>query len=115
MSLTKDEAERASSIFFDAELVPLGKALQAAGAQLADVVPRRVADSHYTSAPAFGKADFALPAHGDAETLRAALLAQWADAPELQPLAGKVAQLFEQIGVEIEQSSELSPFVYVMF
>ena len=67
---------------------------------------------HY---PAFGKPDFALPAFGDAEALRAALLAQWADTPDLHPLAGKLAQLFEQIGVEIEQSSELSPFVYVMF
>ena len=115
MSLTRDEAERASATFFDAELAPLGRALQAAGAQLADVAPHRAADSHYTPAPAFGKADFALPAVGDAETLRAALFAQWADTPDLQPLADKVAQLFEQIGVEIEQSSEVSPFVYVMF
>lgn len=93
----------------------MGRALQAAGAQLADLAPRRAADNHYTPAPAFGKADFALPAVGDAETLRAALLAQWADTPDLHPLAGKLAQLFEQIGVEVEQPSELSPFVYAMF
>lgn len=115
MSSTREAAERAAADFHDQVLVPLGRDLQAAGAQLADVAPRRWAATFYQAVPAFGKASFDLGAGGDPETLRASLLRQWNDEPALHPLAEKVAELSAKLGSGIELSSEVSAFVYVMF
>jgi hypothetical protein len=107
--------ESAALQLFDEVLVPLAAQLRAADTSLADVAPRRAAESFYEPVRAFARADFEIVAGGDPETLRAALLQQWKDEPALHPLAEHLARLSGEIGVEREQSAEVSPFLYVMF
>ncbi len=115
MSSTREAAERAAAEFHDRVLVPLGRELQRAGDRLADVAPLRTAESFYQNVPAFGKADFDLRVGGDPETLRASLLRQWKDEPRLHPFAEKVAEFSASLGSDLDLSSEVSAFVYVMF
>jgi len=107
--------ERAAAQLFDEVLAPLAAQLREANASLADVAPRREAESFYEPVRAFARADFEIAAGGDPETLRAALLQEWRNEPALHALAGHLARLSNEIGVEREQSAEVSPFLYVMF
>jgi len=115
MSSTNRKAERAARDFFDEVLCPLGHKLRESGIVLADVGSSRTAHSFYEPVLPFGKKDFELATGGDPENLGASLLRQWRDEPALHPLAGKLAELAKKIGSEVEQSGEVSPFVYVMF
>jgi len=107
--------ESAAAQLFDEVLVPLAERLREAHASLADVAPRRVAESFYEPVPSFTRADFEIAPGGDPEALRAALLHEWRNEPALHALAGHLARLSGEIGVEREQSAEVSPFLYVMF
>ena len=108
-------AEAAAARLFDEVFVPLAEQLREHGVSPADVMARRTAESFYEPVPAFTRADFDIPAGGGSEALRAALLRQWRNEPELHALAEHVARLSGEIGVEREQSAEVSPFLYVMF
>ena len=115
MSSTREAAEAAAAEFYDRVLAPLGRQLQAEGAALADVAPRRSAESFYEAEAPFGKAEFELAAGAESAVLLASLLAQWRNEPALHPLAEKVVALSAKVGADVELSSEVSAFVYVMF
>ena len=108
-------AEVAAARFFDEALASLGARLRQAGVALADVAPRRQAETYYQSVPAFARADFEIKSGGDPETLRLALLEQWKNEPALRSLAEGLAALSSDVGADLEQSAEVSPFLYVMF
>ena len=105
----------AAARLFDEVLAPLAARLREAGAVLADVAPRRAADSYFEPVSRFTRADFEIVSGGDPETLRLALLQQWKAEPSLHDLVEGLVRLAGEVDVEREQSAEVSPFLYVMF
>jgi hypothetical protein len=115
MSSIDERNDARAARFYDEVIVPLGAALRQQGVVLADVEPARASASYYTPVAPFAKADFESAIGAEGEALAAALVAVWAGRPFLHALARQLATLSADLEPPPTQTSDVSPFVYVMF
>ena len=78
---------------------------------------RSARGTFYVDVPPVAKADFELRVGCSSAEVRESLLQQWRALPALHPLAEALATFADTLPKpdESAQSTELSPFVYVMF
>jgi hypothetical protein len=109
MSSTEEAKLRA---FFREKLVPAAIKLRERGVELFPVGPDPDAESWWEPGPTEEEFVELAP-----EEIEAALVARWqaADLPELVALAEPLMKLARELEVTEEPSSEVSPFVYVMY
>ena len=115
MSSIDERNEARAAALFDEVLLPLGRELRQQGVVLADVAPRRAADSYYTPVAPFSNADFEATIGGEGDELANALIKVWAGRPFLHALARQLADLGGTLEPPPLQTADVSPFVYVMF
>ncbi len=115
MSSIDDRNEERAARFFDEVILPLAAAVRQQGQVLAYVAPRRSAASYYRPVAPLGKADFELRGVADGEALVEALVNVWSGRPFLHALARELAALSATFEPQPPQTSDVSPFVYVMF
>lgn len=98
--------------FFREQLAPAAAALRERGVELFPMGPDPSAESWWEPAPA--DPEFV---ELDAEAIAPALAERWRaqDLPELAALAESLMELARELEVDEEPSSEVSPFVYVMY
>ncbi len=114
MSSTEDLAasEAALRAFFRDRLVPAAAALRARGVELFPLSPDAGADSYWET-PAEGDEFEEL----DPDAIASALDARWESLglDELRALVEPLMALARELEVTEEPTSEVSPFVYVMY
>jgi hypothetical protein len=114
MSSTDDRAasEAALRAFFRDRLVPAAEALRARGVELFPLSSDAGADSYWET-PAAGDEFEEL----DPDAIARALEARWQglDLAELRDLVEPLMALARELEVTEEPTSEVSPFVYVMY
>ena len=98
--------------FFRAKLVPAAKKLRERGVNLFPTGPDPDAESWWEPGPSEDELVELTP-----EEIEAALAARWqaAGLPELVALAGPLMELARELEITEEPSSEVSPFIYVMY
>ena len=109
MSSTDEDKLRT---FFREKLVPAAMKLRERGVDLFPTGPDPDAESWWEPGPTEEEFVELSP-----EQVEAALAARWlaADLPELAALAGPLMELARELEITEEPSSEVSPFVYVMY
>ena len=114
MSSTEDRerSEAALRAFFRDELAPAAEALRARGEELFPLRPDASMDSYWET-PAEGD-DFE---ELDPDAIAAALSARWESLglDELKALVEPLMRIARELEVTEEPTSEVSPFVYVMY
>ena len=99
--------------FYRDHLVPVAERLRARGVSLFPVGPEPEADTWYRPGPS-GEAEFVEIEIDDCERLIRELW-EARGLPEIAELAGPLMELSRELEQTEEQSSEVSPFVYVMY
>ncbi|MCU0609736.1 MAG: hypothetical protein MUF22_08235 [Chitinispirillaceae bacterium] len=98
------------ALFFAEEIIPAVRKLNARRVEFVEISLEDDSASWYrpfTAQPCLERLD------GKALAVR--LQELWHDVPELVALTTKLAQLAETQKARVEQSAEVSPFIYVMF
>jgi hypothetical protein len=98
--------------FFREKLAPVAQKLRERGVDLFPMGPDPDSESWWEPGPTEEPFVELAP-----EEVEAALAARWqaADLPELVALAGPLMELARELEITEEPSSEVSPFVYVMY
>ena len=98
--------------FFREKLAPAARRLRERGVDLFPTGPDPDAESWWEPGPTEEEFVELTP-----EQIEAALAARWQEAelPELAELAGPLMELARELEITEEPSSEVSPFVYVMY
>jgi len=99
--------------YFAQVLVPAADRLRARGVRLMPLGPEPEADTWYVPGPS-GEPEFV---EFDVEDCERIMRAFWEaqGCHELAEMAGQLAELAQELEIGEEESSDVSPFIYVMF
>jgi hypothetical protein len=108
--LTDHASEDDLRRFFRARIVPAAEALRARGTEFFALEPDRARSSYWNTRPREEGYIFEI---GD--DLAGEFHAMWRDHPDLQTLAAELAAISRTLDHRVDESGDVSPFIYAMF